>query len=73
VVPRAWTIAFAEMAGAELPDEIPEEWIEEAEREVGGDVPASFSEHALAPGDGDDGAREVAAAVRGLVGLDGTA
>jgi acetoin utilization protein AcuC len=46
VVPRAWTIDFAEMAGAadDLPDELPEGWIEEVERRVGGPVPATLSE-----------------------------
>ena len=34
VVPRAWTIAFAEMAGAELPDALPEPWIEQVEFEI---------------------------------------
>ena len=73
VVPRAWTIAFADMAAADLPDELPEDWIERAERQLRGEVPATFSEPALGPGDGDDGAREVAAAVRTLVGLEGAA
>jgi acetoin utilization protein AcuC len=31
VVPRAWTIYFAEMAGAELPMEVPWAWLHEAE------------------------------------------
>jgi len=44
VVPRAWTIYFAEMAGAELPDALPEAWIEEAERELGSEVPSTLSE-----------------------------
>ena len=46
VVPRAWTIYFAEMAGAldALPDELPEGWIEEAERRARGPVPATLSE-----------------------------
>jgi acetoin utilization protein AcuC len=44
VVPRAWTIYFAEMAGADVPDELPESWIEEAEREAGSPVPATLSE-----------------------------
>ena len=73
VVPRAWTIYFAEMAGAELPDELPEGWIEQAEFELRAEVPITFSEPALGPGDGDDGAREVAAAVRALAGLEGAA
>ena len=69
VVPRAWTLAFAEMAGAQIPDALPEEWIEQAEGAIRGEVPATFSERALGPGDGDDEAREVAAAVRKIVGL----
>jgi acetoin utilization protein AcuC len=69
VGPRAWTLAFAEMAGAELADELPESWIEEAERQVHGEVPATFSEPELGPGEGDDEARRVAAAVRLRLGL----
>lgn len=48
VVPRAWTIAFAEMCDAELPDRLPEAWVEEAERAARGAVPATFSEPSLA-------------------------
>ena len=44
VVPRAWTLYFAEMCGAELPDTLPESWIQTVEREVGGPVPDTFSE-----------------------------
>jgi acetoin utilization protein AcuC len=44
VVPRAWTIYFAEMAGAEIPDALPEAWIEEAERELRSEVPSTLSE-----------------------------
>jgi acetoin utilization protein AcuC len=44
VVPRAWTIYFAEMAGGEVRDELPESWIEEAEREAGDPVPHRLSE-----------------------------
>src|SRR4029453_14046802 len=44
VVPRAWTIYFAEMAGVDIPDELPEPWIEAAEREAGGPVPDRLSE-----------------------------
>ena len=53
VVPRAWTIYFAEMAERDLPDELPESWIEAAEREAGYDVPDRLSEPAL-PGSGTD-------------------
>lgn len=44
VVPRAWTLYFAEMCGAELPDALPESWVETVELEVGREVPATFSE-----------------------------
>jgi acetoin utilization protein AcuC len=45
VVPRAWTLAFAEMAGAApLEDALPESWIEKAEFELRSAVPATFSE-----------------------------
>lgn len=69
VVPRAWTLAFAEMAGAlaDLPDELPEAFIEHAERRLGGEVPATFTEPDLGPGRGDDVARAAADEVRRLV------
>jgi acetoin utilization protein AcuC len=67
VVPRAWTIAFAEMCDAEIPDALPEPWIEEAERRAGGAVPATLSEPDLGPGAGDDGARAVTSAVLEMV------
>ena len=44
VVPRAWTTYFAEMVGVDVPDEIPEAWIEEAERRCRGPVPATLSD-----------------------------
>jgi acetoin utilization protein AcuC len=44
VVPRAWTMLFAEMIGVELPDEIPASWVEEAERRVGTRLPRLLSE-----------------------------
>jgi hypothetical protein len=68
VVPRAWTLYFAEMAGVELPDAIPESWIEQIEFELRAEVPVTFSEPSLGPGDGDDEARAVAAIVRERVG-----
>jgi acetoin utilization protein AcuC len=40
VVPRAWTLYFAEMCDAKLP----ESWIETVEREAGAPVPDTFSE-----------------------------
>src|SRR4029453_8282661 len=43
VVPRAWTLAFAEMSGAApLDDALPEAWIEKAEFQLRGEVPATF-------------------------------
>jgi acetoin utilization protein AcuC len=42
VVPRAWTIYFAELIGAELPVELPWAWlhrVDEVVREAGGDPP----------------------------------
>jgi len=53
VVPRAWTTYFAEMAGAELPDHLPEGWLEQVEFQLRGEVPATFSEETQT-GWGDD-------------------
>jgi acetoin utilization protein AcuC len=44
VVPRAWTIYFAELAGVEPPDQIPRAWIDAAKREGAGDVPQTLSD-----------------------------
>ena len=44
VVPRAWTIYFAEMAGVEVADDLPGAWVEQAEAEVGEAVPQTLSE-----------------------------
>jgi acetoin utilization protein AcuC len=54
VVPRAWTIAFAEMAGADLSDDLPADWVAQAEDLSGGVVPLTLSEPAVtaAPVDG---------------------
>ncbi|MGH2572036.1 MAG: acetoin utilization protein AcuC [Actinomycetota bacterium] len=49
VVPRAWTIYFAEMAEAAIPDEIPPPWIERAESEGAGGVPRRLSEPPVVP------------------------
>jgi acetoin utilization protein AcuC len=46
VVPRAWTIYFAEMAGITLPDAIPERWRDEV-RSLAGDAPSTLSEPGL--------------------------
>jgi acetoin utilization protein AcuC len=44
VVPRAWTIYFAEMAGRDVPDEIPRSWLEKASRQTDGRIPEKLSE-----------------------------
>jgi acetoin utilization protein AcuC len=44
VVPRAWTLAFAEMAGVPLPDAIPDAWLDRVRRDTGADVPPTFAE-----------------------------
>ncbi|MDQ6928972.1 MAG: acetoin utilization protein AcuC [Actinomycetota bacterium] len=54
VVPRAWTIYFAEMAGVQIADELPPDWIELATREAGEPIPTTLSE-SPAPGLTDDG------------------
>jgi len=69
VVPRAWTLAFAEMAGvaASLGDDLPAPWVAEAARRFGDPVPATFGE-ALLPGTGaDDEAARVGAAVAAIL------
>jgi acetoin utilization protein AcuC len=67
VVPRAWTTYFAEMAGTEVDDALPEGWIETAELRLRAEVPATLSEPALDPGRGDQDAREIASIVAGLL------
>jgi acetoin utilization protein AcuC len=68
VVPRAWTIYFAEMAGVEVPDELPEAWIEAAELEARGPVPDRLSEPPPRGGGSRGQAVErVVAEVRGAV------
>lgn len=44
VVPRAWSIYFAEMAGFDLPDDLPEHFLIEAERQAREPVPGTLSE-----------------------------
>ena len=55
VVPRAWTLYFAEMAGATLADELPGAWLQHARREAGHSLPDRLSEAPLAHS-GDDAA-----------------
>jgi len=68
VVPRAWTLAFAEMVGATIADELPGPWVREAERRLGAPVPATMSEPGLGPGRGDAAARTVAADIGRTLG-----
>jgi acetoin utilization protein AcuC len=63
VVPRAWTIYFAEMAGTSLPDELPDSWLERAERQAGRRLPPRLSEPPV--GDGAD-RREVRRVIDGV-------
>lgn len=53
VVPRAWTIYFAEMAGTTVPDEVPAAWAARAAREAGQSVPTRLSEPPLQGPEGD--------------------
>jgi acetoin utilization protein AcuC len=53
VVPRAWTIYFAEMCGVAIPDEIPRGWVERAESEFGDRVPDTLSDSGPFPGAGE--------------------
>ncbi|MGH9282888.1 MAG: acetoin utilization protein AcuC [Acidimicrobiales bacterium] len=68
VVPRAWTIYFAAMAGVELPDELPAVWVERASREAGRAVPDRLTDAALPGLDGDkEGVAQTLDEVRRLV------
>ncbi len=42
VVPRAWTMYFAELTGAEVPLEVPWSWLEHAEEAAGERPPGAF-------------------------------
>ena len=44
VVPRAWTLAFAELSQAPLPDRLPLEWLREAYRRTGEQAPDVFTD-----------------------------
>jgi acetoin utilization protein AcuC len=72
VVPRAWTIAFAEMVGAPLPARIPDEWQELATSKGRGRAPTAFTDPNVevdpaALGRALDAARDAARAVRELI------
>jgi acetoin utilization protein AcuC len=61
VVPRAWTIYFAEMAEKAVADDLPPEWVAEAEAEAGHSLPRTLSEPppGRAPSDPEGVARVV--------------
>jgi hypothetical protein len=67
VVPRAWTLYFAEMVGASLPDALPESWIEAAEREAGYAVPSTLSEEAPPDAGRDAAVDQVVRKVREVI------
>ena len=64
VVPRAWTIYFAEMAERDVPDELPEAWIALASEEAGAPVPERLSEEPPPASGSDDEVDRVLADVR---------
>ncbi len=67
VVPRAWTLYFAEMCDAELPDPLPESWIEQVEFDIRAEVPVTFSEEPVDRGRPDLETRGVIDLVRKTV------
>ena len=64
VAPRAWTLAFAEMAGAEPADDLPEPWVERLKERLAAPVPTTLSEEPLPHGPGDAEAERVIELVR---------
>lgn len=42
VVPRAWTLVWSALRGLDVADAIPRAWLEKAEREFGGTLPATL-------------------------------
>jgi acetoin utilization protein AcuC len=47
VVPRAWTVYFAELVGQEVPHEVPWDWLARAEEATGQRPPATFLDGAV--------------------------
>ncbi len=64
VVPRAWALYFAEMIEAELPEHLPESWIEQVEFALRAPVPERFDEPQPSHVAPADDARRVAEVVR---------
>jgi acetoin utilization protein AcuC len=69
VVPRAWTLYFAEMADVadDLPDALPDAWVAQATERAGEPVPATFSEPSLAAHPADAAAHAVTAVVADIL------
>jgi acetoin utilization protein AcuC len=67
VVPRAWTIYFAEMAERPVPDEIPASWLDLARQESGAEVPGKLSEDPPPSRRTSDRVHEVVARVRAAI------
>lgn len=44
VVPRAWTLLMAELAGAEIPEELPQSWRDLCEEHSGSPAPATLTD-----------------------------
>ncbi|HYJ60639.1 MAG TPA: acetoin utilization protein AcuC [Actinomycetota bacterium] len=70
VVPRAWTLWFAEMAGAadDLADELPPDWVRRAQERWDGPVPATFADPPLGPSRADEEAARIGRAVSDILG-----
>jgi acetoin utilization protein AcuC len=67
VVPRAWTLYFAEMADTTLPDDLPPAFIGSVESETGSVIPKTFTEEGPTERRPDPAAREVVRLVRHTV------
>ena len=64
VVPRAWTIYFAEMAGCVLPDEVPVSWLEAVRSEYRISVPEFLSDEPMPAHARDEAVADVVARVK---------
>lgn len=67
VAPRAWTLAFAEMAAAPLPERVPASWAASVADRFGVDVPPEFVEARASPGAYAHHVRRVLEAVKTTV------
>jgi acetoin utilization protein AcuC len=67
VVPRAWTIYFAELAGAEIPDFLPEAWLELVRNDYRMSVPEFLSEEPVANRGRDESVDQVVAEVKNRI------